>query len=146
MRLIQAKRASGSLERFTGAALRVSAVRIRVRHYREAFFFAGRFVFVSLRKDRSTVSIARATTRGTSSTPFSHLATVFGWTPRVSASCAWVIPKLARRLFSSLPFMYFESYILENQKINTLSITHLLTVLYNKYRIRLPQSNTSNEQ
>ena len=74
------------------------------------------FVLALSRKDRSTVSTASATSMGTSNTPFSHLATVLGWTPRVSASCTWVNPKAVRLAFSSLPFMKSASYILETKR------------------------------
>ncbi len=96
-------------------------------------FLVRRFVW---RKVRSTVSIARATSLGTASTPFSHLATVFGWTLRTSASCTWVIPKAARLAFSSLPFMRYASYMLMNTRSIRKVWQCLLTALYNKYRIR----------
>jgi hypothetical protein len=96
-------------------------------------FLVRRFVW---RKVRSTVSIARATSLGTANTPFSHLATVFGWTPRTSASCTWVIPKAARLAFSSLPFMRYASYMLMNTRSIRKVWQCFLTTLYNKYRIR----------
>ncbi len=103
-------------------------------------FLVRRFLF---RKVRSTVSMARATTLGTANTPFSHLATVFGWTPRTSASSTWVIPRAARLVFSSLPFIRYASYLRMNLNSIRKESQCLLTGLYDKYRIRMPSASAS---
>src|SRR3954466_2806541 len=85
---------------------------------------------------RSTVSIASSTVLGTGSSPRSQRATVFGFTSRISASCACVSPSAIRFSFNSSPSISPHYTISIKGRILTTTINYTLSidnVLYLKY-------------
>src|SRR5882762_8796152 len=83
---------------------------------------------------RSIVSMANGTSLGIGDTPFSHLATVFERTPKISDSSTWVRLSALRRRFSSFPFINAHHTSRRSKKGKCLK-SSLLRELYIKYRI-----------
>jgi len=94
------------------------------------------FLSSSLLGDRSTVSMANATSLGIGDTSFSHLATVLERTPKISDNSTCVSLSALRRRFSSFPFIIDHHTPTGRQKVKWDSIL-LLHELYIKYRIRV---------